>query len=132
MICVIFVMIRQKQKHQLNDIYQMLDQYGHVDGYQYTIHGRTYQLYVVRIAQTKELIINSPTIWEVFGGNGSKLLHQNHLRSDTEKIVIVYPNVTPIKRYINENEMIFISYRDVFHHMRVIRINELESFLQEA
>ena len=75
-------------------------------------------------------MINSPRIWEVRSGSGQKLINQAYL-NDTKikKIIIIYPEVPPIKRYINENEMVFIK-TSLFNNMHVIPFHLLEQLLK--
>ena len=123
--------IQKKDKAYLKDIRQLLSEYGTIDGNHYQIKDQTYDIHFFRVTSGGELIINSPIVWEVRNGSGQRLYDQKHLKDKKQKIVIVYPTTTPIKRYINENEMLFITYKHYFNDMYVVRIDELKPFLKE-
>ncbi len=94
---------------------------------------QTYEVLFYKIAKTHELTINSKYIWEIHMKHRSSLINQiSFLSSSYPKLVIIYPIETKLKRFINENEMVFIDYKDEFYNMRLIKINELECFLNEV
>ncbi len=126
-----FLFIKKKEKERIKSIQAILSKYGNLSGHHYEIGEHHFQVHLFNVTHNAELVINSPTVWEISQGSNRRLIDQSVLKSDTEKIIIVYPNEEPIKRYINENEMVFLTYKSHFHHMRVIRLNELETFLKE-
>jgi len=94
---------------------------------------QTYEILCYKISKTHELTINSKAIWEIHMKSKSTLINQtSFLSSKYPKIIIVYPIDTKIKRFINENEMVFIDYKDEFNNMRIVKINELELLLTEV
>ncbi len=96
------------------------------------IKEQTFEILFYKIRKNDELTINSTTMWEVHRSGGSFLINQSQfLASPYPKIVIVYPIETQIKRYINENELVFIDEKDVFYQIRVVKKNQLENVLQE-
>ncbi len=121
----------KKDKEKISQMRQLLMNYGKLDGNDYQIGKQNYHIHFFKVTRG-ELILNSPIIWEVKNGRGSKLYDQRHLKDHHQKIIIVYPSVMPIKRYINENEMVFVSYKQYFQDMHVVRIDELERFLKEV
>ncbi len=128
---IILIVINKKKDDALKAlIYNMLTSYGTLDGQTYQIGNDVYHLHLIKINMNAELIINSSTMWEVHYGSTSRLMDQSELRDGYKKLVVVYPLTTPIKRYVNENEMVFISYKDVVHDMHIVRMNELELFLK--
>ena len=125
------VLVKKQDKKRRQDIYDTLEAYGTLSHHTYTINDDTFEIHLLPVSGNAELIINSPTIWEVRNGSTSRLIHQQALKNNKEKLIIVYPLTQPIKRYINENEMVFINYKDYFHHMHIIRMDELIPFLEE-
>ncbi|MDY0295288.1 MAG: hypothetical protein RBQ71_05710 [Acholeplasmataceae bacterium] len=96
------------------------------------INDQKYQILYYVVPVNQELTINSKIIWEIRGSGKSLLVNQKHfLSSPYPKIVIVYPTEMKMKRYINENEMEFITYKRMFYNMYVIRPEELEALLKE-
>jgi hypothetical protein len=98
----------------------------------FRINGKTYHILFFYVPTHAELTINSKKIWEVRDASKSNLIDQTHfLKSNYQKIVIVYPTTVKIKRYINENELEFISYKKPFYDMYVVRHFELDELLKE-
>lgn len=134
----IWVYINYKQ----NKIYQtkaveLLNQYGNVFDENkkvlFNTENQTFEILFYKIQKDHELTINSKYIWEIHMKNRSTLINQtSFLSSDYPKIIIVYPIETKIKRYINENEMVFIDYKDEFNNMRIVKFHQLEDFLGEV
>lgn len=92
-----------------------------------------YEILFFRVSPQHELTINSASIWEIHTSGKSILVNQNlFLSSELPKLIILYPMKSRVKRYINENELVFIDYRDVFNNMRLIRFHELDTFLSET
>ncbi len=98
----------------------------------FKINGKTYQILFFYCATNSDLTINSKKIWEVRDASKSNLIDQTHfLKTDYPKIVIVYPTTVKIKRYLNENELEFVSYKKPFYDMYVVRHFELDDLLKE-
>lgn len=90
-----------------------------------------YELLFFYVPTQGELTINSRTIWEVRSMTKSILVNQSiFLSSDKPKIVIIHPSTLPIKRYINENELVFVNFNDFFYNMYVVKYHEIEQFFQ--
>lgn len=97
----------------------------------FTDKNRTYQIIFFYLPLNHELTINSKIVWEIKDQFKSKLINQEKLHATSyPKIVICYPSQTPIKRYINENEMEFVKFNMSFYNMYVVRISELETLLK--
>jgi hypothetical protein len=98
----------------------------------FKINDKTYQILFFYVPTNADLTINSKKIWEVRDASKSNLIDQSHfLKSDYPKIVIVYPTTVKIKRYLNENELEFVSYKKSFYNMYVLRHFELIELLNE-
>lgn len=132
-IIVIYLKLKQMDQTQQKALIDMMSLYGDFDAEKMmlSIQQETYKVILFKVPHRGELTINSPKIWEINGSRGQKLIHMDQYLSGTEKkIVVIYPDVTPIKRYINENEMVFIKH-SFFLNMYVIRAHELEDFLKQ-
>lgn len=95
------------------------------------IHGKHYELLFFYVPSQAELTINSRTIWEIRSASKSNLINQSiFLSSDKPKIVVIHPSTSVIKRYINENELVFVNFNDFFYNMYVVRHHDLEKLFQ--
>lgn len=96
------------------------------------LNDETYQILWYFVPTNAELTINSKIMWEIKESSKINLVNQSHfLSSPYPKIVIVFPTTVRMKRYINENEMEFVTYNKKFHNMYVVRPHELETLLKE-
>lgn len=123
---------KQKDDKLKKQIHALLNQYGVLQHHQYEIKNQTFDIHYFKVGVNEELVINSPIVWEIHGGTGSRLIDQKHLKDHREKLIIVYPSKQPIKRFINEHEMVFVNHASHFNHMHVVKLDELELFLKEA
>ncbi len=135
-ICVWLYASHKESKSFKEQTFSILNVYGDVISNDKTtlfkINNKTYEIMFFKIAKTHELTINSKYIWEVHMKGRSTLLNQMYfLKSEYPKIIIIYPMETKIKRFINENEMVFIDYKDEFYNMRLVKLNELEILLND-
>jgi len=72
-------------------------------------------------------------MWEIIDSGTSKMSDQSiFLATEKPKLVMIYPTTHVIKRYINENEMVFVKPTDSFYEMNLIRTIELEEVLKEG
>lgn len=129
---VIYVLIKINDNNNQQAIYEIIEKYGEFDINNMSLHinDEMYKVILFKIPHG-ELTINSPMIWETHGSRGQRLIHMDqYLKTPEKKIVIVYPSVSPIKRFINENEMVFVKH-SFFLNMYVIRSIELEDFLKK-
>ena len=97
-----------------------------------TLKDETYEVKFFRLHPYQDLCINSRKIWEIRGSGKPRLLDQSaFLAIKHKKIVIIYPSTQTIKRFINENELEFVSYKQSFFDMYVVKHHELDVFLSE-
>lgn len=84
------------------------------------------------LKSTEELVINSRVMWEVFRLNKAMLYDQTEfLKSEDQKWIIIYPSISRIKRFINENEMVFVKAFDQVYDYQLILHIELEDYLED-
>lgn len=96
-----------------------------------TIHDQIYSIIHIHVPANAELTINSRNKWDIHAIGKSHIIDQTHrLSSPYPKIVIIYPSTLRIKRYINENEMVFVSYSDRVYDFYVVRFHEIEDLLK--
>lgn len=137
-IYIIFVVLNKKKLELIKlKTTSSLKQYGEIriEGKKtfFTTSKRNYQILFCYVSGNGELTINSRTMWEIINLGTSQIIDQTHfLASNNPKIVIVYPSTHVIKRYINENEMVFVKPTDYFYDMHIIRDIELEAVLKEG
>ena len=138
LVYTVFIVIDMKEKQAIkNEVIDLLGQQGEVihNDKQTLFKGKhkTYEVLFYKIGKTHELTVNSPMIWEILTKTNSRLVNQsNFLSSDYEKIIILYPMTSKLRRYINENEMVFVDYRDVFLNMRLVKLSELTRLLSDV
>lgn len=134
----IFLIFNKKKLEKVKlETISSLSQYGiiHHEGKKllFKTAKRDYQVLFCNISGSSELVINSRIKWEILNSGTSRILDQSvFLASTNPKIIIVYPTVQVIKRFINENEMVFIKPTDYFYDMHIIRDVELEDVLKEG
>jgi Tfp pilus assembly protein PilE len=127
---------KKKSEEIKQSTIELLKQYGEFSHEHkqnlFKINDKTYQILFFYVPTNAELTINSKKIWEVRDASKSNLIDQTHfLKSNQTKIVVVYPTTVKIKRYINENELEFVSYKRPFYEMYVVRHFELIELLKE-
>lgn len=113
----------------------LLQKYGQLNtlGHKtyFSMNGKNWQVLFFHVPANQDLTINSKTIWEIRDASQSRLINQTHFLSSSDpKLVIIYPSTLVIKRYINENELVFVKYNQPFYNMNVVRHFELEDFLK--
>lgn len=97
----------------------------------FTMGAEIFEILFFKLPVKTELIINSPTIWEAFRFGSSELIDQKmFLSSNKHKIIILYPATEVVKRYLNENELVFVKPTDIFYKMQLVRMSELDLFLK--
>ena len=127
---------KKKSEEIKENSIMLLKQYGNFSHEHkqslFKINDKTYQILFFYVPTNSDLTINSKKIWEVRDASKSNLIDQTHfLKSNYPKIVIVYPTTVKIKRYINENELEFVSYKKPFYEMYIVRHFELIELLKE-
>ena len=137
-IYIIFVVLSKKKLELIKrKTTSSLEEYGdiRIEGKKtfFKTTKRNYQVLFCYVSGNGELTINSRTMWEIINSGTSQVIDQtNFLASNDPKIVIIYPSTHVIKRYINENEMVFVKPTDYFYDMHIIRDIELEAVLKEG
>jgi len=133
-----FASVHQKKKSEeiKESTIELLKEYGEFSHEHkqnlLKINDKIYQILFFYVPTHAELTINSKKIWEVRDASKSNLIDQTHfLKSNYPKIVVVYPTTVKIKRYLNENELEFVSYKKPFYEMFVVRHFELIELLKE-
>ncbi|MBE0700618.1 MAG: hypothetical protein IH571_02920 [Acholeplasmataceae bacterium] len=129
--------LKKKKKAKEAHMIDIINQYGKIEhrGHKiyFTTPKQTYQVLFYYIPVNGDLTINSKIVWEIRSSSKNILVDQRHfLSGEMTKLVIVYPTSVVIKRYINENEMVFVKATDRFHNMHVIRHFELDGVLKEG
>ncbi len=133
---IVLYLLRQKQfKETISKTKDQLNMHGKVierDKKIYWMHEeQKYQILFFYVPLHAELTINSRSIWEIKDGSGSKLVDQTvFLSQNSPKIIIIFPTTQPLKRFINENEMVFIKPEDYFYDMHVISFHNLNLLLE--
>lgn len=133
----IFLILNKKQKDSVKDeIVELLKQYGSVNiegkNIEFTTKNKTYRVLFYYVSPNLELTINSKTKWEIRSKTKSLVVDKQHfLSSKLPKLVIIYPTTHPIKRYINENEMVFVKPQEHFYQMNIMLKSDLKNILSE-
>lgn len=141
-LCVIigFFVLSIFEKKRFRDIKQeiieKLSSYGNI----FDVEGKTMfsfqdkqvEVLFFTLKSTEELVINSRVMWEVFRMNKAMLYDQTEfLKSEEQKWIIIYPSIHRIKRFINENEMVFVKAFDQVYDYQLILHIELEDYLED-
>ena len=133
----ILSLIEKKHLNQVkNEIFLMLSEYGKLEtnGGKTIYHIQDQHIEILHfvLKPMEELVINSRVMWEVFRSNKAMLVDQTEfLKSENSKWIIVYPSIHRIKRYINENEMVFVKKDDQIYDYQLILWIELKDYLEE-
>ena len=117
-------------------IIEKLSTYGNifvVDGKtMFSFQDKQVEVLFFTLKSTEELVINSRVMWEVFRLNKAMLYDQTEfLKSEEQKWIIIYPSISRIKRFINENEMVFVKAFDQVYDYQLILHIELEDYLED-
>ncbi len=118
LIILVFLYINFKQKQEIkSETIKIFEKYGKVEikdkHLLFHKEASIYEILFYKIAIHHELTINSKMVWEIHTKAGSQLINQtSFLSSPYQKIIILYPITTKIKRFINENEMVFGYYQE--------------------
>ncbi|XMB85074.1 hypothetical protein RJG79_06510 [Mycoplasmatota bacterium WC44] len=106
------------------------------------IEKRKYLVKVLVLPNNSVLQINSKKYWQLNSGYTNKpgsipknkrILTElsGFLKLEEEKkIIILYPGIRHIKKYINESEMKFVNNGELVHGIYVINYNELDSLIE--
>jgi len=125
-----FDLAKTETKVLLNRFGQIIEHGKH---WSFKTPKQTYEVIFQYVPALAELTINSKTKWEIKTNNRSEIKDMTHtFASDHEKLVIVFPTEIKIKRYINENEMVFVEPEHRFNQMHVILKKDLENSLKRG
>jgi hypothetical protein len=132
----IYTLQRKRNAKIKQEALTLLNQKGSVSTEQgrhfFTVGDHKVELLFFYVPLYADLTINSKIIWEIKDSSKSRLVNQTQfLSSPHEKLIIIYPTQIVIKRFINENELVFVKYNEKFNQMYVLRANELKQFLDE-
>ena len=126
---------KKRQKEQKNAILELFKAVGTVT----QVHNKTifktmkntFEIVFFKVPANAELTFNSKTVWEIKTAYQTKLFNDILLSNPKlPKIIIVYPSTQRIKRYINENELEFITYHHMFDDKYVVKKDEIDLFLK--
>ncbi|QWB95189.1 hypothetical protein KHQ89_04255 [Mycoplasmatota bacterium] len=130
-VIILYILIKKAEKKLISQTKEMLGHYGNFndDNQSLIINNDTFKVVFYKVPSHAKFTINSPKIWEIRTHSNQKIMNVSNLLSGSEKkLIIIYPNNSRIKRYINENEMVFID-DTFFLNMYMITIDKLEPFL---
>lgn len=123
-------LLQENTYEKLKLLGKVYDQGTHV---LFDYQDETYEILFFRVGLNSELTINSRTIWEIRDAGTSRLIDQSSfLSSPYKKIVLIHPSTLVIKRFINENEMVFVKPTESFYDMYVLRAFEIDAFFERG
>lgn len=132
------IYLLEKKRHQAlkTKIIETCSKYGNIedkDGKQiFVFKDLKVEILTFVLKHDEELVINSRVMWEVFKSSKAMLYDQTEfLKSEFDKWIIIYPSTHKIKRYINENEMVFVKYDEPIYDYQLISYLELENYLED-
>ena len=133
---VLFQIERKRTSKFKDNAINELKKYGKIEKIDqkliFTHQDQTVEILFFVLKNNEELIINSRVMWEVFQFNKAMLIDQTEfLKSDYIKWIIIFPGVHRIKRFINENELVFVQKEDFFYDYKIILNIELKDFLED-
>lgn len=119
-----------------NEMLDILSRYGNIDidsgKTLFKFQNHQIEVLFFTLKSVEELVVNSRVMWEIFRANKAMLIDQTEfLKSENYKWIIIYPSISRIKRYINENEMVFIKHHDQIYDYQLILWVELEEYLED-
>ena len=129
------LVIKAKINQEKTEIINILNKYGtyYKENNLFEYKSNLYKVAFLVVKQEEELIINNTYIFEKFYKTKNELLNVEYLNDDIFKtLVIVYPSNAPIKRYINENELVFIDNIFVSDKYLLTQKYYLEELLQSG
>ncbi len=92
----------------------------------------TYDVCLFHVPSQAELTINSIKVFEV-----SSFRQHTYVKTEglwdrqTLTLIVVYPSLHPIKRFINENEMVFTRLETTFDNIKIGTLPDIERALKE-
>jgi len=139
-------------KYRKNKIIKVLRNFCDNKGYRMTIgkrtdydfvleNGKKLYIKILFVPRYAAITVNSKDTWSLTYGGFSKLPgrgypHQRYLdelksflRKDLSgiKIVLIYPTIDKVQKYLNESEIAILNYKESAHGIRFITFNNWES-----
>ncbi|MDL2292237.1 hypothetical protein LJC17_01390 [Acholeplasma sp. OttesenSCG-928-E16] len=124
-VVITIVMLILKQKNN-KALISRVKEIGNFENGILTINNIQFYVQFIKVGEKDEFTINSSLIAQKKSYGKSELIRLASTK--LPKLIIVYPYNGRIKRYINENEMEFITCRNFFWNMHVCKLSELGSF----
>jgi hypothetical protein len=128
---ILYLFIKKAEKKMISKTKEMFANYGNFndEDQMLTLNNDAFKVIFYKVPFNAEFTINSPKIWEIRTHSSQKIINTTSLLSGSEKkLVVIYPNNSRIKRYINENEMVFVD-DTFFLNMYMVTMDKLEPFL---
>lgn len=137
LLVVVFIVMKRKERTDKADAIQTLDKLSDLikeEGrYVMTTKKGTYSLVFFNVPSQGELTVNSLKVFEIATFRQTIRVDTDGLfKSGENTLVVVYPSLHPIKRYINENEMVFTSVLKPFSGVRIGTLPEIERAIKEG
>jgi hypothetical protein len=133
----VFIVMKRKEKSDKADTIRSLERIADVakenGKYIMTTENGTYPLVFFNVPSQGELTVNSLKVFEIVTFRQTIRVDTDGLfRSGDNTLIVVYPSLHPIKRYINENEMVFTSVQKPFSGIRIGTLAEIESVIKKG
>lgn len=132
----ILALLGLNKRKFIESIEQRLKVYGSLEkaknpnhGYVLKTPSESHQIMLLYAPSATEVSFNSKRHWQVFQGSKKGMLPTyDFAELSGKKVLIVYPKPRKMVKYINENEVVFVSMSlDVFG-MHVISIDQIETY----
>lgn len=130
------VYVRHQEKALKNTVIKSLDALAVLEqnGSRMILHTSqgTYDVAFFRVPLQAELTINSIRTFEISSFRKTTRVTTDRLwDKSVMTLVVVYPSLHPIKRFINENEMVFTAVEKPFDNIRIGTLPEIERAIKE-
>lgn len=133
---VAFTLIAMKHKKmvvgKLNSLGAIKEVKSRTHDFEITYEGQEYKIKLLYAPGAVEVSFNSKRHWQIFTTSNKKMAETNGFYDlEGKKLLVIYPNPGKIVRYINENEIVFVTPQmDVFG-MNVIHSDQIESYFNQ-
>lgn len=93
-----------------------------------TVNEKKVAVKILFLSGNKELSINSNRHWQVDASTKKlKLLKTGGFeRLKEPKILVVFPPLKKVVKYINENEVVFVNYNELCFDFYLFKVNEID------
>jgi hypothetical protein len=160
-IFLIFVIIKNiiTSKIKYKKLYDFMEQFSYEKDYKFSqvknhnydflLENNKNHIYIkfVYVPHNSCITINSKDTWKLSYGRKNNpgkgypnhryltelqsFLNWNIDKENSHKIILVYPKIDKIQRYLNESEIEIINYRDKFYGYRVMSLIDFESHFED-